>query len=334
MRIIEKSIRIAAPVERAFDLFSDFRKIPGWMRNIRDVRYTGRRTAFWSADTPPGARVEWETETTHFEPDHRIIWRTLDGDLYMEGETIFEEIPDGSTLMRIVFGFEPTNERLHTLVTRLFGRNLDQQIEEDLERFAAAVEVGHRRKRDRYEDERRRADARRRPFRREAEDEARFAGRRRDVRGERRVEYFRDERGELIDYPPEQRHRSLREMDERPGGYEERERRARFNEELRAARRSQLEGMRYYHEERLRRERHERSAQEEDDPRRARERDFREHRERNEREEYRPRYALTPRERARERMKRLPDYEAPRLSFRRGVDKLLDDPPSRHWRED
>ena len=51
------------------------------------------------------------------------------------------------------------------------------------------------------------------------------------------------------------------------------------------------------------------------------------------REDERPgRHALTPRERERELREREPDYDYSRRAFRRGVEKLLEDPPSRRWR--
>jgi hypothetical protein len=44
------------------------------------------------------------------------------------------------------------------------------------------------------------------------------------------------------------------------------------------------------------------------------------------------RHALTPRERERERRERKPDFDYSGEAFRRGVDKLMEDPPSSRWR--
>lgn len=80
-----------------------------------------------------------------------------------------------------------------------------------------------------------------------------------------------------------------------------------FDEVLREARRSQLARMDHYESEQR--------------PRRE--------------DETRPRYALTPRERELEQEKARaeePRRNAERFE-RRGIDKLLDDPPSRHWRK-
>jgi uncharacterized membrane protein len=147
MQRTEKVIEINAPVGRVFDFFSDFESFPRWMRNIKEVRYSGRRYTRWTADAPFGSSVEWEAETTSFEPDHRIAWRTVRGDVYTQGEVIFEETRRGTTRLRIVLGYDPPAGRLGALVAHLFGKDPEQQLEEDLERFAEAVEGRHRRAR-------------------------------------------------------------------------------------------------------------------------------------------------------------------------------------------
>jgi hypothetical protein len=44
------------------------------------------------------------------------------------------------------------------------------------------------------------------------------------------------------------------------------------------------------------------------------------------------RHPMTPREWERERETRQPDSDYSREAFRRGVDKLMDEPPSKRWR--
>ncbi|HEX8493022.1 MAG TPA: SRPBCC family protein [Pyrinomonadaceae bacterium] len=353
MHIVEKRMEIRAPVERVFDLFSDFESFPRWMKNIKEVRYTGRRYTRWAAEAPLGTEVEWEAETTHFEPDHRIAWRSVRGDVDTEGEVVFEETRRGTTLMRVVLGYALPAGRLGEMVARLFGKDPERQLEDDLERFAAVAE-GRRRSARRDEMERERKERPRRAARdeshigprerrpRDAEDDeqkARFAERRDyPVRERRARDYYADDnqRSSYREEPPQR----------------ERESRARFEEALRDARRSQLEGQRRYAAERARSER-----ERNDEPRYREERESRQQweddrRERNERREEsrrreldtrydeedesrlrQRRHALTPRERQTERDRgRDPDYGYSEQAFRRGVEKLMDEPPSRRWR--
>ena len=319
MQYTEKFIEIDAPLERVFDLFSNFENFPRWMRNIKDVHYSGRHFTRWTAAAPLGSEVEWEAETTIFQPDHKIAWRSVRGDVDTEGEVIFEETRRGTTRMHVVLGYDPPAGRFGAMVASLFGKNPEHQLEDDLERFAAVAEG------------------------------------RRNVGPYREASTRRDEE----DYPPRQLRSARRDEDTRRE--HSRERRS-FEDELRAARRSQLESQRRYMEDRGREERHrymerdeeirraalrdrdreqqmrERDAQSRyaDEHRRDERshRDDRSHRdERSERDERSYRYAMTPRERARERRRgREPDYGYSEKAFSRGVDKLLDDPPSNRWR--
>ncbi len=140
MQRTEKIIEIDAPIERVFDLFSDFENFPRWMNNIKDVHYTGRRFSRWTARAPLGTSVEWEAETIIFEPDRRIAWRTVRGDVNTNGEVVFESTRRGTTLMRVLLGYEVPAGRLGALVASLFGKNPEQELEEDLHSFARIAE--------------------------------------------------------------------------------------------------------------------------------------------------------------------------------------------------
>ncbi|HEV2911802.1 MAG TPA: SRPBCC family protein [Pyrinomonadaceae bacterium] len=268
MQRTEKIIEIDAPVERVFDLFSDFESFPRWMSHIREVRYTGRRYTRWTADAPLGSSVEWEAETTHFEPDHRIAWRSVRGDVDTEGEVIFQETSRGTTLMRVVLGYDPPAGRLGALVARLFGSNPEQQLEDDLERFALVAESRAARRRARISSdfgEQRGRSAMRPTGRTSGSGPLRHGDEPRERMGRaRRYE----EEDEAADARYSSRHHSAgrpfyeRRRDEEDRGYdprdyreEDRERRRggegreRFDREVRDALRSQRERMRRYAEE-------------------------------------------------------------------------------------
>ena len=278
MQRVEKVIEIDAPIERVFDLFSDFENFPRWMRHIRDVHYSGRGFTRWTADAPLGTSVEWEAETTDFDPPHRIAWESVRGDVDTEGDVTFRETRRGTTLVRVRLAYRPPAGRLGAMVASLFGQDPEQQLEEDLSRFAEVAERGRRpkppRPRERYREPR----------------------------------HFAHER-ELYD-----RREAEREMHERRG----------FDEPQRR-----------YEEERRRDERRppERDERRLDFDREWDERLGRPIRREEEGDERAPRYALTPRERERERAAgRKPDFGYTRDAFRRGIDRLMDEPPSRNWR--
>jgi uncharacterized membrane protein len=272
MQRIEKVIEIDGSIERIFELFSDFENFPRWMRHIRDVHYSGRRYTRWVADAPLGTSVEWEAETVAFDPPYLIAWRSVRGDVDTEGEVSFRETRRGTTLMHIIMGYRPPAGRLGALVASLFGNDPEQQLEEDLERFARVVEQGRRGDRHRREGFRAAPRPREREF---------YGNRAGDFNEEARAR--RPQGGENPDRRDD-RARDVRRLD--------------FDEQW---------------DDRLGQPRpHERDPQEAD--------------------ERRWRHALTPRERQRERRERQPDFDYHREGFRRGVDKLMDEPPSRRYR--
>lgn len=350
MQRVERFIEIGAPVEQVFELFSDFESFPRWMRNVRDVRRTGRRTTHWVCETALDIDIEWEAELTVYEPDHRIVWRSFRGDVHTDGEAIFTETAHGTTLLHMVLGYDtPSGRSEGDALARFFGRNPERQLAEDLARFRRLIEQAGERLPRAYGGGGR--DERRPPARAQ-----------REGRAQRQRDEFEDGRGDFRDGDrragDDFARRDFEETDyerrERIARSERRsERERRFEEALRDARRSQIEGMRRYAREREDEERQRRGRDATDYRRdaelRARQRrgfddegDFedggrgRENRERGRggQDEYRPRYPLTPRERERERR---PQERNDGASFdferlrRRGIERLLEDPPSNRF---
>jgi uncharacterized protein YndB with AHSA1/START domain len=144
MRRYESFVEIDAPVERVFDLFADFEASPRWAGGVRDVRRTGRRTFRWVAETALDIDVEWEAEVVVFAPDRRIVWRSVGGDIRADCEAVFSVTPEGTTLVRVVRGYDTPGGRTGRAVARFFGRHPEGQLEEDLARLRRLAERSRR----------------------------------------------------------------------------------------------------------------------------------------------------------------------------------------------
>ena len=140
MERTERSVEINAPVKVVFDLYSDFEKWPEWMKHIKEVRKTGENYTKWAADAPLGMNVEWEAETTEFEPNQKIAWRTVRGDVDMQGEVTFEKKGRDKTAMHVALSYKPPAGHLGALVAKLFGNDPEKEIDEELKRFARLAE--------------------------------------------------------------------------------------------------------------------------------------------------------------------------------------------------
>ena len=139
MERLEKELEINAPLSVVFALYSDFERFPEWMKSLKEVRRVDERHTKWTANAPLMS-VEWEAETTAFEPERRIAWHTVRGDVEMDGDVTFAETPEGATKMHISLGYEPPAGRLGSLVAHLLGSDPEQQIDEELKRFAQMAE--------------------------------------------------------------------------------------------------------------------------------------------------------------------------------------------------
>jgi len=140
MERVEKDININAPIGVVFDLYSDFEKFPEWMKSLKEVRRVDERHTRWTANAPL-MTVEWEAETTAFEPNRRIAWRTVRGDVERDGDVTFEEAEGDTTRMHISLGYEPPAGRLGSLIAHLLGSDPEKQIDEELKRFAQMAET-------------------------------------------------------------------------------------------------------------------------------------------------------------------------------------------------
>jgi uncharacterized membrane protein len=140
MRRYERFVEIDAPVERVFDLFADFEDAPRWMGGVRAVWRTGRHTFLWIAETALDLDVEWQAEVIVFEPDRRIVWRSFRGDVRADCEAVFSMTPRGTTLMRVVRGYDTPGGYAGERVARFFGRHPARQLEEDMARLKRIAE--------------------------------------------------------------------------------------------------------------------------------------------------------------------------------------------------
>jgi uncharacterized membrane protein len=62
------------------------------MRYIKSVTPQGDETYRWVMAGPNDVEAEWITETTRLEPNKRIAWKTIEGDLKTSGQVTFTEL--------------------------------------------------------------------------------------------------------------------------------------------------------------------------------------------------------------------------------------------------
>jgi uncharacterized membrane protein len=122
-----------------YEAWLDFGNHPNFMKNITSVTQQGSDVNSWVMEGPLNTRFEWTTKTTRVEPNKRIAWKTLEGDLKTSGQVTFTALPQGQAEITITTQTIPPDNLIEKVATSLF-KDEDVQLEKDLRSFKALVE--------------------------------------------------------------------------------------------------------------------------------------------------------------------------------------------------
>ena len=141
---VERSVTISAPREALYAFWKDFTNLPRFMEHLDSVRVDDARRSRWTAKAPAGKSVEWDAEIVNDVPGSIIAWTTIgDPDVANAGAVHFSDAPGGrGTVVKVTLDYEPPGGRLGNLVARLFGKDPDRQVREDLRKFKQLMETG------------------------------------------------------------------------------------------------------------------------------------------------------------------------------------------------
>jgi uncharacterized membrane protein len=136
---ITKSIIVSGETPALYDTLRDFQNYPRFMEQVTAVTPEGPDTNHWVMEGPLNTRLEWTTKTTRLEPNKRIAWKTIEGDLKTSGQITFTELPQGQAEVTVTFQTIPPNDLIEKVATSLFVDN-EAQLEKDLRNFKAYIE--------------------------------------------------------------------------------------------------------------------------------------------------------------------------------------------------
>jgi uncharacterized membrane protein len=141
---IEHAATVNKPIGEVYAFWRDFQNFPRFMRHVEAVEVLGDRRSRWRVAAPAGMHVEWDAEITDDRPGERLAWRSLEGsDVEHRGHVTFAHAPGArGTEVRVSLEYAPPAGTVGRNVARLFGREPEQQIREDLRRFKQLVETG------------------------------------------------------------------------------------------------------------------------------------------------------------------------------------------------
>lgn len=142
---VQKTIDIAAPVEKVFEFWNNFQNFPKFMANVREVQMKEEGKSHWVVAGPAGIPVEWDAQITERVPNKLIAWKTVPGSVVEHaGAVRFDSNSDGTTRVDIKMSYNPPAGALGHVVATLFGADPKSEMDADLARMKTLIETGIR----------------------------------------------------------------------------------------------------------------------------------------------------------------------------------------------
>jgi len=137
MPTIEESIEVQVPVQQAYNQWTQFEEFPKFMEGIQSVQQLDDTHVQWVAEIRGESR-QWTTEITEQQPDEKIAWKTIDGEVKNDGIVTFEQVGEGQTRVNVQMDVEG-DSTAENVAGDLLGI-VKGQVHGDLERFKRLIE--------------------------------------------------------------------------------------------------------------------------------------------------------------------------------------------------
>jgi uncharacterized membrane protein len=134
---IEDAIEVQVPVQQAYNQWTRFEDFPEFMEGVQSVQQLDDTHVHWVAEIR-GETREWTTEITEQQPDKKVAWKTIQGEVKNDGVVSFEQIGGGQTRVSVQMDVEGESS-VENVAGDLLGV-VKRQVHGDLERFKQLIE--------------------------------------------------------------------------------------------------------------------------------------------------------------------------------------------------
>lgn len=140
---VGKIVTVNLPVEQVYAFWRNLENLPRFMRHLESVHDLGGGRSHWVVQGPGGKRVEWDAEIIEDKPNEMISWRSLSGaDVDNAGSVWFQRAPGMGTDIKVLMKYSPPAGKLGVVIAKMFGRDAEAELEEDLFILKALLETG------------------------------------------------------------------------------------------------------------------------------------------------------------------------------------------------
>lgn len=140
---VDSEIVVNRPREELFRIWRNLENLPVFMNHLVSVHEVDEKRSLWVAKAPVGTVIKWDAEVVNEVANELIAWQSLEGSgVDNAGSVTFSDDLDGGTRIKVVLRYDPPAEQLGALVAKAFGADPQREIDEDLKRFKAIMEIG------------------------------------------------------------------------------------------------------------------------------------------------------------------------------------------------
>jgi len=141
---VDRSITINASREDVYRFWRNLDNLPRFMRHVRSVKTIDNTHSHWTVEGPAGQKLEWDAEIINEVPNELLAWKSLPGaSINNTGSVRFEHATAGrGTRISISLQYEPPAGQVSVFLAKLFGRDADTEVEQELQRLKSIIEAG------------------------------------------------------------------------------------------------------------------------------------------------------------------------------------------------
>ena len=139
---ISRTVTLAAPRARVFDLWARYENFPRFLSGVEAVTDLGEGRSHWIAAGPQGLPFGWDAELTLFVPGHVLAWRSLPRAAIRNAGIVHFDDAEGGTRVSMQITYEPPAGELGPLAATLFDADAGGRIDQDLRSLKTFIETG------------------------------------------------------------------------------------------------------------------------------------------------------------------------------------------------
>lgn len=105
---VQHSIVVDLPIAAVYKQWVDFESYPEFLSAVREVKLTGEVYSRWTVAISKLSR-QFLVEILEQLPEERLVWRTIEGDVWFSGDATFDAIDKQQTRVDVTVHWKPVS---------------------------------------------------------------------------------------------------------------------------------------------------------------------------------------------------------------------------------